>query len=85
MGEGTKEPTMKRRDFMLGGGTACGMLAMGITGLTQEQAKETILSYGNDDPLPKFKTGSKLLFQGDSITDMKWGRNQKRSESLSRT
>lgn len=27
--------------------------------------------------LPKFETGSRLLFQGDSITDMKWGRNQK--------
>ena len=27
--------------------------------------------------LPAFKKGSRLLFQGDSITDMKWGRNQK--------
>jgi lysophospholipase L1-like esterase len=27
--------------------------------------------------LPKFKQGTRLLFQGDSITDMKWGRNQK--------
>ena len=26
--------------------------------------------------LPNFKKGSRLLFQGDSITDMKWGRNQ---------
>ncbi len=26
--------------------------------------------------LPAFKEGSRLLFQGDSITDMKWGRNQ---------
>jgi lysophospholipase L1-like esterase len=26
---------------------------------------------------PSFKKGSRLLFQGDSITDMKWGRNQK--------
>lgn len=25
---------------------------------------------------PSFKKGSRLLFQGDSITDMKWGRNQ---------
>lgn len=25
---------------------------------------------------PKFKPGSRLLFQGDSITDMKWGRNE---------
>ena len=27
--------------------------------------------------LPAFRKGSRLLFQGDSITDMKWGRNQK--------
>jgi lysophospholipase L1-like esterase len=27
--------------------------------------------------LPAFEKGSRLLFQGDSITDMKWGRNQK--------
>jgi lysophospholipase L1-like esterase len=26
--------------------------------------------------LPSFKTGSRLLFQGDSITDMNWGREQ---------
>ena len=26
--------------------------------------------------LPDFKKGSRLLFQGDSITDMNWGRNQ---------
>jgi lysophospholipase L1-like esterase len=26
--------------------------------------------------IPHFKTGSRLLFQGDSITDMQWGRNQ---------
>ena len=26
--------------------------------------------------LPDFKTGSRLLFQGDSITDMNWGRNE---------
>ena len=32
---------------------------------------------GYDYHLPKFEKGSRLLFQGDSITDMKWGRNQK--------
>lgn len=32
---------------------------------------------GYDYQLPKFRKGSRLLFQGDSITDMKWGRNQK--------
>jgi lysophospholipase L1-like esterase len=32
---------------------------------------------GYDYRLPAFKKGSRLLFQGDSITDMKWGRNQR--------
>lgn len=31
----------------------------------------------NDYRLPVFKKGSRLLFQGDSITDMNWGRNEK--------
>lgn len=31
---------------------------------------------GYDYRLPSLATGSRLLFQGDSITDMKWGRNQ---------
>lgn len=31
---------------------------------------------GYDYQLPSFNKGSRLLFQGDSITDMKWGRNQ---------
>jgi len=32
---------------------------------------------GYDYRLPKIKRGATLLFQGDSITDMKWGRNQR--------
>ena len=32
---------------------------------------------GYNYALPDFTKGSRLLFQGDSITDMKWGRNQK--------
>ena len=32
---------------------------------------------GYNYELPKLKKGARLLFQGDSITDMKWGRNQK--------
>jgi lysophospholipase L1-like esterase len=31
---------------------------------------------GYEYRLPSFKKGARLLFQGDSITDMKWGRNQ---------
>ena len=32
---------------------------------------------GYNYELPKLKKRARLLFQGDSITDMKWGRNQK--------
>jgi lysophospholipase L1-like esterase len=32
---------------------------------------------GYDYRCPKFTSGSRFLFQGDSITDMKWGRNQR--------
>lgn len=39
-------------------------------------AKPTAVS-GYSYRLPTFKKGARLLFQGDSITDMKWGRNQK--------
>ena len=68
---------MKRRGFLLRGGIASGILTMGKSGLAQEQRKETLLSNGYNYPLPKFDQGTKLLFQGDSITDMQWGRNQK--------
>ncbi|WP_372715801.1 SGNH/GDSL hydrolase family protein [Novipirellula sp.] len=51
-------------------------------------AMSHLVAAGPDDPgesqtnapdppsLPMLKKGSRLLFQGDSITDMKWGRNQ---------
>jgi lysophospholipase L1-like esterase len=32
---------------------------------------------GYDYRLPRFRKGARLLFAGDSITDMKWGRNEK--------
>ena len=31
----------------------------------------------NSCPIPSLKTGSRLVFIGDSITDMKWGRNER--------
>ncbi|MFP6765382.1 MAG: hypothetical protein VB858_17275 [Planctomycetaceae bacterium] len=32
---------------------------------------------GCDYRLPAFAAGSRVLFPGDSITDMKWGRNER--------
>ncbi len=66
---------MKRRDF-LQAGALCG-----------GAAATTVAAHGaNDNPsgvngyqyrLPRFQEGARLLFIGDSITDMKWGRNEK--------
>jgi len=68
---------MKRRTF-IGSSAACAVSAV----LADEAcaAMERTNAYGiagYDYRLPKIAAGATLLFQGDSITDMKWGRNQK--------
>ena len=67
---------MKRRAFI---GAAAGAAAVVVGGGTQAaQGRENASGVaGYDYRLPKIKKGTTLLFQGDSITDMKWGRNQK--------
>jgi lysophospholipase L1-like esterase len=66
-----------RRTFINRGATCATALAT----VSASSAKETLSGAssvgGYEYGLPKFKKGSRLLFQGDSITDMKWGRNQK--------
>ena len=55
------------------------MLGGGATALTQvnaEPVKSTKVD-GYEYKLPKFSQGERLLFIGDSITDMNWGRNEK--------
>jgi lysophospholipase L1-like esterase len=42
---------------------------------SQATANPTAIT-GYNYQLPKFSQGTTLLFQGDSITDMNWGRNQ---------
>ena len=44
---------------------------------TREPRRDASGVGGYNYRLPAFETGSRLLFQGDSITDMRWGRNQK--------
>ncbi|MDC0307957.1 MAG: SGNH/GDSL hydrolase family protein [Planctomycetaceae bacterium] len=56
-------------------------MAAGAAVITHKSYAATRESTGNPAAgygyrLPKLATGSRLLFQGDSITDMKWGRNQ---------
>ena len=67
-----------RRGFLKGGAVAAAAGA-GISASAEAKhaapGASTVPGYGYR--LPSFPKGSRLLFQGDSITDMKWGRNQK--------
>ncbi|MFT5467409.1 MAG: lysophospholipase L1-like esterase [Verrucomicrobiales bacterium] len=67
---------MSDRRTFLKKGTAVAGVATAAADLTNAQAQSKTGVPGYAYRLPKFKTGSRLLFQGDSITDMKWGRNQ---------
>ena len=65
-----------RRSFITSGMAAVGAATLGNVA-TAEQAHPNPTGFGGYDyRLPSFKKGSRLLFQGDSITDMKWGRDQ---------
>ena len=71
--------TMKlnRRNFLKTGTfSAIGATACAATTQPREAGTPTTEVPGYDYRRPSFKKGSRLLFQGDSITDMKWGRNQ---------
>ena len=57
---------------MRGAAVASGATVCGGANVQAEQAGVG----GYDYRLPGFQKGNRLLFQGDSITDMKWGRNQ---------
>ena len=63
-----------RRNF-LKTGTAIALTA-GCSSASAQNTNPSGVS-GYQYRLPKFAKGSRLLFQGDSITDMKWGRNEK--------
>ena len=68
---------MMRREFIARGLTTTSVLAcQGISSLWGADHTSTLFNELNAN-LPKFENGARLLFQGDSITDMKWGRNQK--------
>ena len=68
---------MMRKEFIARGLTTISMLAcQGISSLWGADHTSTLFNERNSN-LPKFENGARLLFQGDSITDMKWGRNQK--------
>lgn len=64
-----------RRDFVKGSAAGAAIIATGST--ASAEARDNLSGVtGYHYRLPQFDKGSRLLFQGDSITDMKWGRNQ---------
>jgi len=73
-----REPMMlNRRTLLKGGLGAAGAATLCTNARARDSRANPSGVSGYDYRLPKFKTGSRILFQGDSITDMKWGRNQK--------
>ena len=66
---------MDRRNFIRNS-TIIGTSAAAVTKATAEESKVSKVT-GYEYRLPKFTKGERLLFIGDSITDMKWGRNEK--------
>lgn len=66
-----------RRNLLRTSGAALGTAAVCASAQTQSATDRPSSVAGYNYRLPQFATGSRLLFQGDSITDMKWGRNQK--------
>jgi lysophospholipase L1-like esterase len=71
--------TMKRRWFLKGSAVTAGVTTLCANAQSAEfkSARPASDVSGYQYRLPKFQQGSRLLFQGDSITDMKWGRNEK--------
>ncbi|MEJ6621552.1 MAG: SGNH/GDSL hydrolase family protein [Opitutae bacterium] len=65
---------INRRIFINHGVTTVATLALASNAEASSPKVSSISGY--DYRLPQFEKGSRLLFQGDSITDMKWGRNQ---------
>ncbi|MDA3926105.1 MAG: SGNH/GDSL hydrolase family protein [Kiritimatiellae bacterium] len=70
---------LDRRNFIKGSAVAAGVAALcsKANSETKKPAGNISGVAGYNYRLPEFKKGSRILFQGDSITDMKWGRNQK--------
>ncbi len=67
-----------RRSFINRGATcATALTATSVSNAIEERHSDPSSAGGYNYRLPKLKKGSRLLFQGDSITDMKWGRNQR--------
>lgn len=67
---------MDRRTFITRSVGAVSASTLCAVAMAEHPRSETAGVVGYNYRLPSFKKGSRLLFQGDSITDMQWGRNQ---------
>lgn len=67
---------MDRRTFLQSSAAVAGVVTLGGAAHAAESIANPSAASGYSYRLPAFKKGSRLLFQGDSITDMNWGRNQ---------
>ena len=67
---------LDRRTFITSSMAAIGSASFSASAQAEEPEVSTSAVGGYNYRLPFFRKGSRLLFQGDSITDMKWGRNQ---------
>lgn len=65
---------LNRRSFMKGTAVAAGAAALCAPAEAKVMKPSEVKGYGYR--LPRFKPGSRLVFIGDSITDMNWGRNE---------
>lgn len=67
---------LDRRTFIKSSMTAVSATMLCANAGAEQPRANTSAVGGYNYRLPSFKKGSRLLFQGDSITDMNWGRNQ---------
>ena len=70
---------LDRRNYLKTSTVAVNAIMISGTTIAQQGTTENKQAEANSNSyrLPVFKKGSRLLFQGDSITDMNWGRNEK--------
>jgi len=70
---------LDRRNYLKTSAVAVNAIMVSGTTIAQTGATNNKQAEGNSNSyrLPVFKKGSRLIFQGDSITDMNWGRNEK--------
>ena len=68
---------MNRRGFITRGIMSSGTFGFVGSSLAKQSKSGSQNQMGYDYQRPKFHAGARFLFQGDSITDMQWGRNQK--------